>query len=115
MDASIGVARYPADGEDAQTLLRRADIAMYSAKAERDGHRFYAHGQDCHSVSRLSMVGDFRRALEQDDQIVVHFQPIIDLGTRAGFTALRRWCAGSILSSGCCSPRRSSTWSSRRA
>ena len=46
VDASIGVARYPADGEDAQTLLRRADIAMYSAKAERDGHRFYAHGQD---------------------------------------------------------------------
>ncbi len=99
VDASIGVARYPADGEDAQTLLRRADIAMYSAKAERDGHRFYTHGQDSHSVSRLSMVGDFRRALEQEDQIVVHFQPIIDLGTSGdllttrvhGAEALVRW------------------------
>jgi EAL domain-containing protein (putative c-di-GMP-specific phosphodiesterase class I) len=74
-------------------LLRRADIAMYSAKAERDGHRFYAHGQDRHSVSRLSMVGDFRRALEKDDQIIVHFQPIVDLGSGQvhGAEALVRW------------------------
>jgi diguanylate cyclase (GGDEF)-like protein len=92
-DASIGVARFPHDGQDAQTLLRRADIAMYSAKAERDGHRFYAHGQDRHSVSRLSMVGDFRRALEKDDEIIVHFHPIVDLGSGQvhGAEALVRW------------------------
>jgi diguanylate cyclase (GGDEF)-like protein len=92
-DASIGVARFPHDGQDAQTLLRRADIAMYSAKAERDGHRFYTHGQDRHSVSRLSMVGDFRRALEKDDEIVVHFHPIVDLGSGHvhGAEALVRW------------------------
>ena len=66
---------------------------MYSAKAERDGHRFYAHGQDRHSVSRLSMVGDFRRALEKDDEIIVHFHPIVDLGTGQvhGAEALVRW------------------------
>ncbi|MDE3134860.1 MAG: EAL domain-containing protein, partial [Acidobacteriota bacterium] len=93
VDASIGVARYPHDGGDAQTLLRRADIAMYSAKAERDSHRFYTHGQDRHSHSRLSMVGDFRRALEKDDEIIVHFHPIIDLGTGHihGAEALVRW------------------------
>jgi diguanylate cyclase len=93
VDASIGVARFPHDGQDAQTLLRRADIAMYSAKSERDGHRFYAHGQDRHSVSRLSMVGDFRRALEKDDEIVVHFHPIVDLGSGQvhGAEALVRW------------------------
>jgi diguanylate cyclase (GGDEF)-like protein len=93
VDASIGVARFPHDGQDAQTLLRRADIAMYSAKAERDGHRFYAHGQDRHSVSRLSMVGDFRRALEKDDEIIVHFHPIVDLGSAQvhGAEALVRW------------------------
>jgi diguanylate cyclase (GGDEF)-like protein len=93
VDASIGVARYPADGQDAQTLLRRADIAMYDAKAQHDSHRFYTHGQDRHSVSRLSMVGDFRRALERDDEIAVHFHPIVDLGTGQvhGAEALVRW------------------------
>jgi diguanylate cyclase (GGDEF)-like protein len=93
VDGSIGVARYPADGHDAQTLLRRADIAMYAAKDQRNGHRFYASGQDRHSVSRLSMVGDFRRALEADNQIVVHFHPIIDLsdGSVHGAEALVRW------------------------
>ena len=93
VDTSIGVARYPSDGEDAQTLLRRADIAMYNAKADRDGHRFYAHGEDRHSVSRLSMVSDFRRALEKDDEIIVHFHPIVDLvtGQVYGAEALVRW------------------------
>lgn len=93
VDTSIGVARFPHDGQDAQTLLRRADIAMYSAKDERDGHRFYTHGQDRHSVSRLGMVGDFRRALEKDDEIIVHFQPIVDLGAGQvhGAEALVRW------------------------
>ncbi|MDE3130887.1 MAG: EAL domain-containing protein [Acidobacteriota bacterium] len=93
VDASIGVARYPHDGGDAQTLLRRADIAMYSAKADRDSHRFYAPGQDRHSHSRLSMVGDFRRALEKDDEIIVHFHPIVDLGSGRihGAEALVRW------------------------
>ncbi|MGH3025360.1 MAG: putative bifunctional diguanylate cyclase/phosphodiesterase, partial [Gaiellaceae bacterium] len=93
VDASIGVVRYPHDGEDAQTLLRRADIAMYSAKAERESHRFYTHGQDRHSHSRLSMVGDFRRALEKDDEIIVHFHPIVDLGNGHihGAEALVRW------------------------
>ncbi len=93
VDGSIGIVRYPADGQDAQTLLRRADIAMYAAKEEREGHRFYQLGQDHHSVSRLSMVGDFRRALESDDQIVVHFHPIIDIarGKVHGAEALVRW------------------------
>ncbi len=93
IDASIGVARYPSDGHDAQTLLRRADIAMYEAKAERDSHRFYTHGKDHHSASRLSMVGDFRRALDKDDEIVVHFHPIVDLehGKAHGAEALVRW------------------------
>jgi diguanylate cyclase (GGDEF)-like protein len=93
VDASIGVARYPENGADAQTLLRRADIAMYAAKAHGDNFRIFSAEQDNHSPSRLSMVSDFRRALERENEIIVHFHPIVDLSTRTvhGAEALVRW------------------------
>ena len=93
MDASIGVSRYPENGTDAQTLLRRADIAMYAAKAQGDSFRIFSADQDTHSPSRLSMVSDFRRALERDNEIIVHFHPIVDLSDRTvhGAEALVRW------------------------
>jgi diguanylate cyclase (GGDEF)-like protein len=93
VDASIGVARYPQDGIDAQTLLRRADIAMYAAKGHGDSFRIFSADQDNHSPSRLSMVSDFRRALERENEIIVHFHPIVDLSTRTvhGAEALVRW------------------------
>ncbi len=92
MSASIGVARFPSDGQDGQTLLRRADIAMYVAKDRHDGHRLYDPQYDHHSTSRLSLLGDFRRALAED-QLVVHYHPIIDLKTREvqGAEGLVRW------------------------
>jgi diguanylate cyclase (GGDEF)-like protein len=92
MSASIGVARFPTDGQDGQTLLRRADIAMYVAKDRHDGHRLYDPQYDHHSTSRLSLLGDFRRALAED-QLVVHYHPIIDLKTREvqGAEGLVRW------------------------
>ncbi len=90
--SSVGIARYPIDGDDAQTLLRRADIAMYLAKEHRDGHRLYQPEHDYHSTRRLSVIGDFRRALARDE-IVVHFQPIVDLRSDRvrGAEALARW------------------------
>jgi diguanylate cyclase (GGDEF)-like protein len=93
VDASIGVSRYPENGTDAQTLLRRADIAMYAAKGHNDSFRIFSADQDNHSPSRLSMVGDFRRALTRDNEIIVHFHPIVDLQTRTvhGAEALVRW------------------------
>jgi diguanylate cyclase (GGDEF)-like protein len=93
VDASIGVSRYPENGSDAQTLLRRADIAMYAAKEHGDSFRLYTPDQDHHSTSRLSMVSDFRRALERDGEIIVHFHPIVDLTSRTvhGAEALVRW------------------------
>ncbi|MGC9219918.1 MAG: putative bifunctional diguanylate cyclase/phosphodiesterase [Solirubrobacteraceae bacterium] len=93
VEASIGIARYPTDGTDAQTLMRRADVAVYQAKGERNSHRFYTLGQDHHSAARLSMVGDFRRALDANDQIVVHYHPIINInsGRVHGAEALVRW------------------------
>jgi diguanylate cyclase (GGDEF)-like protein len=90
--SSVGIARYPIDGDDAQTLLRRADIAMYLAKEHRDGFRLYQPEHDYHSTRRLRIIGDFRRALARDE-IVVHFQPIVDLrhDRVRGAEALIRW------------------------
>jgi diguanylate cyclase (GGDEF)-like protein len=90
--ASIGIARFPEDGADAQTLLRRADIAMYSAKGAQSGYRFYAAEQDVYSRRRLNVLSDFQRALGADE-IVVHYQPIVDMegGFVFGAEALVRW------------------------
>jgi diguanylate cyclase (GGDEF)-like protein len=89
---SVGIARFPQDGSDAQTLLRRADIAMYAAKEHRDGYRFYDASHDQYSTQRLSVLGEFRRALIANE-IVVHYQPIVDLRTQTvrGAEGLVRW------------------------
>jgi predicted signal transduction protein with EAL and GGDEF domain len=89
---SVGIARFPVDGTDPATLLRRADIAMYAAKDEQTGHRLYTAEQDQHSVRRLNVLSDFRRAL-MSDELIVHYQPIVslsDLEVR-GAEALVRW------------------------
>src|SRR5437588_2651298 len=76
--ASVGIARFPRDGEDVHSLLRRADVAMYAAKDEHASHQFYSAKLDRHSVRRLTVLTDFRRALAADE-FVVHFQPIVDI------------------------------------
>jgi diguanylate cyclase (GGDEF)-like protein len=90
--ASIGVASYPDDGEDSGALLRCADIAMYAAKEAQTGSKLYAAEQNQHSMRRLSVLSDIRRALS-GDEIVVHYQPIVDLDDRLvrGAEALVRW------------------------
>ncbi|HWF33803.1 MAG TPA: EAL domain-containing protein [Solirubrobacteraceae bacterium] len=90
--ASIGISRFPVDGADAQTLLRRADIAMYAAKSSQSGFKFYAAEQDVYSRRRLGMLGDFQRALAAEE-IVVHYQPIVDVEEVqvCGAEALVRW------------------------
>ncbi len=90
--ASIGVSRFPEDGQDPHTLLRHADVAMYAAKEARSGCKIYAPALDRHSVERLSVIGDFRRALEAGE-IVVYYQPVVDVdGYRVhGAEGLIRW------------------------
>jgi diguanylate cyclase (GGDEF)-like protein len=90
--ASIGVARFPADGEDAHALLRCADIAMYTAKETQTDYKVYTAEQNQHSVRRLSVLSDIRHALASDE-IVVHYQPIIDLDDLRvrGAEGLVRW------------------------
>jgi len=90
--ASIGVARFPEDGEDSHALLRCADIAMYAAKEAQADYKLYTAEQNQHSVRRLSVLSDMRHALSSDE-IVVHFQPIVDLDDLSvtGAEGLVRW------------------------
>lgn len=91
--ASIGVAVYPADGDDGLTLLRNADIAMYRAKAEgRNTFRFYDATMDEQLKLRHALEHDLRRAIERDE-LELHYQPLVCClsGDVIGFEALARW------------------------
>jgi diguanylate cyclase (GGDEF)-like protein len=92
LDGSVGIARFPEDGGDAHTLLRRADLAMYAAKEAQSGCRLYSPDLDKDSAQRLAVLSDFRRAL-LEGEIVVHYQPIVDLRDLAvrGAEGLVRW------------------------
>jgi diguanylate cyclase (GGDEF)-like protein len=90
--ASVGVARFPQDGDDSHALLRCADIAMYAAKETQTEYKMYDAEQNQHSKRRLGVLSGIRHALLQDE-IVVHYQPIIDLDemTVRGAEGLVRW------------------------
>ena len=92
LKASIGLALYPVNGRDVDSLMKRADIAMYRAKAEQRGYRHYAPNEDPYSADRLAMIEALRRAIE-DDQLVLHYQPKVNLATGrlVGVEALVRW------------------------
>ena len=90
--ASIGVAFFPAHGRDVDTLIQRADVAMYLAKTAQTHCEIYAVEKDNYSPSRLALVGELRNAIEHDE-FIVHYQPKVDLQTGAveGVEALLRW------------------------
>jgi diguanylate cyclase (GGDEF)-like protein len=90
--ASTGIAVYPVHGEDADTLLRRADVAMYSAKRAGSGFEVYDPRFDQNTPARLSLLGELRHAVEHD-QLTLLFQPRIALGSRTAHSAeaLLRW------------------------
>ena len=93
MSASIGISTYPADGNDAQTLQKNADIAMYRAKDQgRSGWHYYSSTTDTHTLERLTLEGQLRRALEREE-LVLHYQPKQDIasGRITGMEALVRW------------------------
>lgn len=91
-DASCGVAAWPEAADTVGGLLQRADIAMYKAKRERLGTAIYAHADEADLSAPLRLVEDLRVALF-DDQLVLHFQPKVDLrtGELDGLEALVRW------------------------
>ena len=90
--ASIGIALYPSHSDDVETLLRRADVAMYAAKEARGAYEIYSSSRDRHSPNRLTLLSQIRPALEKGE-FVVHYQPKVDLltGKVHGVEALIRW------------------------
>jgi diguanylate cyclase (GGDEF)-like protein len=91
--ASIGIAMYPSDGHDVQTLTKNADMAMYLAKDDgKNGFRFFTKEIKTQSIERLTLETALRHALERH-QFALHYQPKVDLasGQITGVEALLRW------------------------
>ena len=93
LTASIGIAVYPNDGDDLESLSKSADNAMYRAKREgRHGFRFFTPEMQAHSVRNMQIVNALRQAQEQD-QLQVYYQPQVSIadGCLIGAEALLRW------------------------
>ena len=92
VDASVGIAFHPADGDDVNVLLQRADVAMYVAKETHSGYAIYSCDDDRHEPTRLSLVGELRRAIDERE-LTLHYQPKVALrsGRVTGVEALVRW------------------------
>ena len=91
MGASGGIAVSPDHGTDVEVLMQHADVAMYLSKDSGEVE-LYDPARDRHSTSRLVLLGELRRALEQDE-LEVHYQPLVrlPLGQVVGVEALVRW------------------------
>jgi diguanylate cyclase (GGDEF)-like protein/PAS domain S-box-containing protein len=93
LSVSIGISLYPADGEDLDTLLKHADVAMYHAKQNgRNAFSFFNPDMNAHVSERVEMEGKLRQALEKQEFELV-YQPEIDIasGVTIGVEALLRW------------------------
>jgi diguanylate cyclase (GGDEF)-like protein len=92
IDGSLGIALHPQHGRDVETLLQRADVAMYVAKDRSTGIEVYSPQSDRHSTMRLGLLAELRGALS-DRQLELHYQPKADLrtGDVVGVEALIRW------------------------
>ena len=89
---SIGIARFPQDASDAQTLLRHADVAMYVAKRRGAAYEYYDAAHDENTVRKLAIGGELRAAIASN-QLEMHFQPQVNLrsGMVESAEALLRW------------------------
>ena len=90
---SLGIAMYPDDGHDLESLAQHADVAMYRSKQDgRNAYRFYSSDMQSHSARTLLLEGALRRALERN-QLALHYQPQRSLKSDRiiGVEALLRW------------------------
>ena len=92
VEASFGVAFYPGDASDVESLLQRADAAMYRGKRGAAGVVLYDPAAAPHATHDLSLHRELRQALDRDE-LVLHYQPKLDLASReiCGVEALIRW------------------------
>jgi EAL domain-containing protein (putative c-di-GMP-specific phosphodiesterase class I) len=92
VDASIGIALAPDHGTTPESVLQKADVAMFAAKRAHDAWQLYSSQQDENARDRLELMEDLRDALRRHE-IVLHYQPILDLfsGDVIGAEALARW------------------------
>ncbi len=93
ISASIGISIFPDDGQDAETLIKSADTAMYSAKENgRNNYKFFEQNMNDFAVQRQSIEAGLRRALARQ-KFVLHYQPKINFhsGAIVGVEALIRW------------------------
>jgi diguanylate cyclase (GGDEF)-like protein len=92
VEASIGIALYPAHGADSLTLLWHADVAMYVAKKGHEGHALYDPQRDHYRPQRLALLGDLRKAIA-NNELCLYYQPKADLATGRvkSVEALLRW------------------------
>ena len=92
VQGSVGIALAPVDGTDVETLLQKADVAMYRAKETHTDVALYEEAYDHHSPAKLALTADLRAAVS-NEELVLWYQPILDLGTReiSAVEALVRW------------------------
>ncbi len=92
VQASIGATLFPENGMDADTLIQRADVAMYVAKQNKSGYALYVKDFDKHSPRRLTLMGELRQAIN-NDELILHFQPKVTskTGRINAVEALVRW------------------------
>ncbi len=89
---SIGIALSPLHGENPDSLIRCADVAMYESKRQSCGYMVYNPERDPNSINHLTLVSDFHDALEQN-KLAIYYQPKVDVksGRAIGVEALLRW------------------------
>jgi|WetSurMetagenome_2_1015567.scaffolds.fasta_scaffold00578_8 diguanylate cyclase (GGDEF)-like protein/PAS domain S-box-containing protein len=90
---SVGISMYPNDGSDSETLIRKADTAMYSAKAHGGNNiRFYSPVMDASDTEQIRMENDLRVALDKEE-LFIHYQPLFDMTSKRilGVEAFMRW------------------------
>ena len=93
VSASMGISVSPGDGEDADTLLKNAEVAMYQSKQRgRKTYTFFSNEMNAHAAERMTLEGQMRKAVEQGE-FVLFYQPKVEIASRkiTGAEALLRW------------------------